>query len=133
MLHVESDTVFRNADGRATHTVEQTTLFLTVSVSTNASSARPTIQSNNEPMQPTTVTGPLSRTGDIPIEGDTPVGCVEDGQTKLLSRALDSAEEAMDTMKTWKVAIDVVKQVMDHVGPIIKVCLRLLFADSSLS
>jgi hypothetical protein len=51
------------------------------------------------------------------------MGRVEDSQTKL-SRALDSAEEAMDTMKTWKVAIDVVKQVMDHVGPIIKVCLR---------
>ena len=111
--------------------MDQTTLFLTVSVSTNASSA---VQSNNESKQPTTVT-PLSQTGDIPIEGDTPVGRVEDSQTKL-SSALDSAEEAMDTMKTWKVAvgvIDVVKQVMDHVGPIVKVCLRSNFADPSLS
>ena len=86
-------------------------------------------------MQPTTVTAPLSQTGDIPIEGDTHVGRVEDNQKKL-PRTLDSAEEAMDTMKTWRVAvgvIDVVKQVMDHVGPIVKVCLRSYFADPSLS
>jgi hypothetical protein len=75
-------------------------------------------------MQLTTVTAPLSPSSraDLPGGGSTPVGPVADSHTEM-SRTLDSAEEAVDAMKTWKSAVDVVKQVMDHVGPIVKVSL----------
>jgi hypothetical protein len=53
------------------------------------------------------------------------MGPVPDGQTEM-SRTLDRAEEAMkamDTMVAWKSAIDVIKQVLDAIGPIAEVCL----------
>jgi hypothetical protein len=89
------------------------------------SARRPAVQSNNEATQSTAVAAahsPSSQPSDIPIERDTRVGPVTDSQTDM-SRTLDSAEGAMDTMKSWKSAVDVVKTVMDHVGPIITVCL----------
>ena len=82
------------------------------------------VQSSSEIIQSTQVNAPLSpsfRTGDLPIGGGTPVGPVMGGQ-KDMSRMLDSVEDAMDTVKSWKRAVDVIKQVMDHVGPVVKVC-----------
>jgi hypothetical protein len=60
---------------------------------------------------------------DFPSEGDAPARPVVVNQVKV-SRTLDRAEEAMeamDTINTWKTAIDVVKQVMDTVDPIAEV------------
>jgi hypothetical protein len=90
----------------------------------------PIVQSNSEVMQSTQVNAtlsPSSRTGDLPIGSGTPVGPVMGGQ-KEMSRRLDSAEVAMDTVKTWKAAVDVIKQVMDHVGPVVKVCVTPLLS-----
>jgi hypothetical protein len=88
--------------------------------------------SNLENTQSTGVTDPLSssRTGDL--EGSTSVGPAADTRIEM-SHALDSAEEAMDAVKTWKSAVRVIKQLMDHVGPIVTVCLTSLFAYRSLS
>jgi hypothetical protein len=83
--------------------------------------ARLTVQSNDETAQPTA--------GGLPIEACTPAIPVAESQLQT-SRNLDSAEEAMDAIKTWKSAVDVVKQVMDYVGPIVKVCLTSFFCLS---
>jgi hypothetical protein len=39
-----------------------------------------------------------------------------------VSRTLDRAEEAMNTVKTWKNAVAIIKRVMDAVSPIAEVC-----------
>ena len=75
----------------------------------------PTVQANNETMHRTVVTGPqppLSRTGNlqVPVEG------------VAVLHALDRAEEVMDMVKTWKNTVDVIKRVMNTIGPIVKVC-----------
>jgi hypothetical protein len=90
-------------------------------------------QSNREITQSTDVIAPLSSswTGDLPIER-SPVGPATDTWIEM-SHTLDSAEGAMDAVKTWKTAVHVIKQVMDHVGPIVTVCLTSLFAYRSLS
>jgi hypothetical protein len=81
-----------------------------------------TAQSNSENLQSMVVGVPLSPTGALPIEVDTParVGPVADGQMAM-SSDLDRAEEAMDTMKTWREVVDVIEQVMDFVSPIVEV------------
>jgi hypothetical protein len=88
---------------------------------------RPTIQFNYETRQPTCcrLFSPLFQAHDVPVptEGDTPVRPVVDSQAEI-SRTLGRAEEAteaMSTIKTWKTAIAVVKQVMDTVDPIAEV------------
>jgi hypothetical protein len=56
----------------------------------------------------------------VPFEGDTPVRPVVDSQAEI-SRTLGRAEEAteaMGTIKEWKTAIGIIKQVMDTVDPI---------------
>jgi hypothetical protein len=90
-------------------------------------------QSNHENTQSTEVNAPLSlsRTGDLPIER-SPVGPATDTRTEM-SHTLDSAEGAMDAVKTWKSAVHVIKQVMDHVGPIVTVCLTSSSVYRSLS
>jgi hypothetical protein len=91
--------------------------------------ACPIVQSNKI-MQSTQVDAQLSpspRTGDLSIGGGTPVGPAMDSQKEMCCR-LDSAEDAMDTVKTWKGAVDVIKQVMDHVGPVVKVCVTPLLS-----
>jgi hypothetical protein len=150
VICVEIDIIFGSADGHTRNSTEPVTLALTIVVSPDASSSLaavavntqnprtadlddrtaeggatcPIIQSNSEIMQSAEVNAPLSpssRTGDLPIGGGTPVGPVMSGQ-KEMSYRLDSAEDAMDTVKTWKRAVDIIKQVMDHVGPVVKVC-----------
>jgi hypothetical protein len=91
-------------------------------------------QSNREITQSTGVTAPLSsfRTGDLPIEGSAPVGPAADTRTEM-SHTLDAADGAMGAVKTWKSAVHVIKQVMDHVGPIVTVCLTSSSVYHSLS
>jgi hypothetical protein len=60
---------------------------------------------------------------NLRVEG----GPVSDSRTEM-SSTLYFAEEAVDAMKTWRSAVDVVKQVMDHVGPIVKVSLTSFLA-----
>jgi hypothetical protein len=150
VLHVELDIVFNSADGRGRHsTIPDTLLTITVSTIPDSSlttavitsnhvttelddsaaegdAVRPSIQLNHESRQPMAVAAPLSpfsQTLDLPTEGDTPVRPVVVSQAEMsstLGRA-EEAMEAMDTIKAWKKAIDVVKQVMDTVDPIAEV------------
>jgi hypothetical protein len=140
-LHVELGIVFGNADGHSRQTKEPATV-LTITVLSNASSSRtatvnapnltpdnlvteegvtrPIVQSDTETARPTTVIAPkFSRTGDRLVDSGTPVGTVPDSQTGM-SCHLDPAEEAMDAVTTWKIAVNVMKQVMDTVSPIVK-------------
>jgi predicted component of type VI protein secretion system len=150
VLHVELDIVFNSADGCGRHSTMPDTL-LTITVSINADSSvttavitsnpvttelddsaaegdpvRPSIQLSHESRQPMAVAvspSPLSQTLDLPTEGYTPVRPAVVSQSEMsstLGRA-EEAMEAMDTIKAWKRAIDVVKQVMDTVDPIAEV------------
>jgi hypothetical protein len=77
------------------------------------------VGSHNEP--PMAVTTPLSRTDDPPVASGAPVEPILDSRTKI-SHTLDHAEEAMDTVKMWKSTVNVIKCVMDTIGPIADVC-----------
>ena len=82
------------------------------------------VQSDTEAAQIAAVTAPishLSRMDDTFIESGTSVsvGIAAASQT-VMSRPPNLAEEAMDTMKTWRSAVNVMKQVMDTVSPIAK-------------
>jgi hypothetical protein len=148
VLHEELDIVFGGTGGHVGRTEEPATV-LTISMSANASSSltvpvntpNPTpaetadsdnpaaergvthriVGSHNETVQPTAVTTPLSRTGDPPAASGAPVEPILDNRTKI-SHTLDHAEEAMDTVKTWKSTVNVIKCVMDTIGPIADVC-----------
>jgi hypothetical protein len=139
-----------SADERAGHPTEPATLFLTITVSANASSyltaavnipnpttadldnpvaeggaARSTVQAYSETTQSRAVTvtlSPLSQSGDLPVGGGTPVQPVVDNQPEASRSALHRAEEATDTMETWNSAVDIIKRVMDTVSPIAEVC-----------
>jgi hypothetical protein len=67
----------------------------------------PTIQVNTEAMDP-------------PIESGTPAGAVVDSQMEM-SRTLERTEEALDAVKIWGSAVDIIKRVMDAVSPIAEV------------
>jgi hypothetical protein len=155
IVHLDFDIVFSSVEGHST--AEPITLSLTVTVSVNASSlpsapvntqdpttvvddplteggaASGIVQSNNETTLPKTDTAPLfpssgSGTGGVPIGTGTPASVrpVAESQAEM-SHTLYSAEEAMDAIKTWKSAVGVVKQVMVHVGPFVKVCITSFF------
>jgi hypothetical protein len=142
-VHVELDILFGSADGGAG---DSATPYVTITMSASASSsmtaaintpnptstdpgspfaegaaARAAVQPTSEAMQSTAVTLPLSQTGDLSIEGCTPVEPVAVSQ-KDMSSTLDRVEEALDTVKTWKSATDTIKRVMDTVSPILQVC-----------
>jgi hypothetical protein len=147
-LHVELDIVFGNADGHSRQTNKPATV-LTITVSSNPSSSqavavntpnlteagdtRPIVPSDTETAQPTgtAVTAPISdisRTGDLLVDSGAPVGTVPDSQAGM-SHHPDRAEGAMDAVTLWKSAVDVMKQVMDTVSPIVKeVCHIPLFS-----
>jgi hypothetical protein len=86
---------------------------------------RPTIKFNYDARQPTSVAAslsPLFQAHDVPVhtEGDTHVRPAVGSQaeiSRILGRA-EEATEAMGTIKAWKTAIAVLKQVMDTVDPI---------------
>jgi hypothetical protein len=48
---------------------------------------------------------------------------IVDNQTEM-SRTLDRAGEALDTVKVWKTTANTIKWVMDTVSPILKVCTK---------
>jgi hypothetical protein len=83
---------------------------------------QPIIQSSTETAQLMSVTAPthFSKTGGRPIESGTPVGTVADSQAEI-SRPPDHAEEVMDTVETWKSAVNIIKRVLDTVSPNVKV------------
>jgi hypothetical protein len=124
--HIELEIVFSGSDGHSRHLKEPATLLLTITVSKNSINAA----TNTPSPTTTTLDNPGAeeggaRPGDLPTRGNTPVGSVSDGQTEM-SRTLDRAEEAMkamDTMIAWKGAMNVIKQVLDAIGPIADVCL----------
>jgi hypothetical protein len=149
---VELDIILSHDGG---HSAEPVTLFLKITVSPDASPALtasvntvnhtaieldsppivegnatpPTIQVNGETTQLAVVTSPLpplSRTRDLPNESSTSVRRASDSQTEMLSIALRRAEEAVNMMETWGIAVGVVKEVMDAVGPIASVCPNLI-------
>jgi hypothetical protein len=136
------------------HSTEPVTLFLKITVSPNPSpcltapvntvnhtaidldsppvieenAAPPTVPVNGEIIQPALVTAPLlplSGTRDLPIESSTSVGPASDSQTEMPRIALRRAEEAVNTMESWGMAVGVVKQVMDAVSPVASVCPKL--------
>jgi hypothetical protein len=94
--------------------------FSTTNLDNPVAAAPPDVQASSEPIQSTVAT--LTLSSDLPIESSTPVGAVTDSRTDM-SLSLDRAEEAMDTVKTWKSTIETIKQVMDIVGSIVKVWL----------
>jgi hypothetical protein len=144
------------------HSTEPVTLFLKITVSPNASpaltapvntvnniaidldippvvegnAAAPTVQDNGESIQPAVVTPPLlplSGISDLPIESGTSVRPASDSQTEIPGIALRRAEEAVNTMESWGIAVGIVKQVMDAVGPIASVCPKLFFFFAGLT
>jgi hypothetical protein len=149
-----------NAEIHDGHPVEPATLFLTITVSANATpslpapvntsspattdadnraveggTGHPTFQVNDETAQPTTVIAPFppfSRMGDAAIESGISVGLEADGQAEIPRIVLRRAEETLNAMETWSIAVDVVKRVMDAVSPIAAVC-PISFRISSLS
>jgi hypothetical protein len=86
------------------------------------------VQSDTEAAQITAVAAPISHlsgTDDALKESGTSVsvGTVATSHTGMSeSRPPDHAEETMDTMEKWRTAINVMKQVVDTVSPIVKVC-----------
>jgi hypothetical protein len=145
---VELDIILSRDGG---HSTEPVTLFLKITDSPNASrsptarlnavnrtaidldslpviegnAAPPTIQVKGETTQLAVVTPPLpplSHTRDLPNESSISVRPASDSQAEIPGIAIRRAEEAIDTMETWGIAVGVVKQVMDAVGPIASVC-----------
>jgi hypothetical protein len=146
ILHVELRIDLSSADAHGDRPMEPATLFLTITASTNASSSltvstntphittanpanpavegavHPTSRTNSETTQPTTVIAsflPSSQMGDVP----TSVQPMADNHMEMPRIALRQAEETLNTMETWTVAVDVIKRVMDVVSPIAAVCL----------
>jgi hypothetical protein len=111
------------------NTVNNTAIDLDIPLVVEGNAAPPTVQDNGESIQPAVVTAPLlplSGTSDLPIESSTSVRPASDSQTEMPRIALRRAEEAVNTMESWGIAVGVVKQVMDAVGPIASVCPKLL-------
>jgi hypothetical protein len=140
VILVEMAIAFTNADGHGSQSTTSSAL-LTITIASpslaaidtpnpattilddSAGAVRPTIQPNDETRQPTAVTAPLSpssQTHALQTEGDTSVGSVSGSQAGMSCTLSHAGEvvEAMDTMEAWRSAIDIVKQVMDTIGPI---------------
>jgi hypothetical protein len=62
---------------------------------------------------------------NVPIENGTPVRPVANSQMEM-SRMPDR-EEAMDTVKAWKNAVDLIERVMNTVRPTMEVCIFFLY------
>jgi hypothetical protein len=126
VLHLELEIAFSTSDGHGRHLREPATLLLSITVSTNPLN----VAANTPGPMTTALDNPGAeeggaRRGGLPTGGNTPVGPVPDGQAEM-SRTLDRAEEAMkamDSMMAWKGAMNVIKQVLDAIGPIAGVCL----------
>jgi hypothetical protein len=149
MLHIEVDITFNKVDGRDMHPAGSDTFSLTITMSRNVgpsltgvantpspiaahipaaeeSAVRLTVPSNTETMRLTAPVFPSSQTGDLPIESGTPGRPVDRQlkETETPRATLSRAEEAMNninTIKTWRSAVNVIKRVMDTVSPIVAV------------
>jgi hypothetical protein len=73
---------------------------------------------NPKPAETADLGSPAAEKG---VRSGAPVEPVVDNRAEI-SHALDHAEEAMDTVKTWKSTVNVIKCVMDTIGPIADVC-----------
>jgi hypothetical protein len=73
-------------------------------------------------MAVSTSLSPLSRTDDLPTGSGTPERPIAGSLTEKSRTTLHRAEKAMDTIKTWKSAVSVIRRVMDIGGPIAAVC-----------
>jgi hypothetical protein len=128
--------VSSNASSSRTATVNTPNLTLDNPV-TEGGVTRPIVPSDTEAAQltGTAVTAPISdisRTGDLLVDSGTPVGAVPDSQTGM-SRHPDRAEGALDAVTLWKSAVNIMKQVMDTVSPILKEVCPYLFHYYSTS
>jgi hypothetical protein len=148
-----------DSGGRDMHSSEPNTFTITITVSADAgpsltgvvntqspmaahipvaegSSVRHTVSTNTEAMQLTSLSVPISpssQKGDLPIESGASVLPVADrplSDTDTPRATLRRAEEAINTIKTWNSAVNVVKLVMDTVGPIAAVCPESAFNHS---
>jgi hypothetical protein len=125
-LHVELDIILGRANEYAEHTAEPTVPYLTISMSANASlsttaAAHTPDSSTANPEDPIAEGGAPPPTDQANSEAIQALEGGADSQREVL-RTLDCAEEAMDAVKTWKNAIDIIKRVMDTVNPILDVC-----------
>jgi hypothetical protein len=128
-LHSELEIVFSSSGGHGRYLREPARLLLTITASTDslnvaANTPSPTTAAPDDPG----AEEGGARPGDLPTGGNTPVRPGTDGQTEM-SRTLNRAEnamKAMDTMMAWKGAINVIKQVLDAIGPIADVCLTTI-------
>jgi hypothetical protein len=123
MLPVELGVVFNTTDGRDGHPTEPTTLFLMITVSANPGSfSNAIVDTPGETMQSVAITlSPLSRKDDLPIESRDPMRSAPHSQIETSRTALRRAEETIstiNTINTWKGAVNVVKWVMDTISPI---------------
>jgi hypothetical protein len=95
---------------------------------TEGGTTRPIVQCSNETMQSKAVSAslPLSpRNNNLVIDNDTFEQRIAGSQTEMSRTTLRRAEEAIDsinTMQTWKSAVNAIKWVMDTVKPIVAVC-----------
>jgi hypothetical protein len=117
-------------------------LFLTVAVSAKSSTppvavnhrqnnpgarggaARPPSQLHNDTTRPSSTIIPPSKIRDIPAEDSTLVRLAPDKgdmSRDILDRA-DKAVNKINTIKTWKSAVNIMKWVMDTVRPVAAVC-----------
>jgi hypothetical protein len=116
VLHEELDVVLGSTGGH----VGEPAIVLTISMSANASSSLIVAVNTPNPKPAETAAAERGITSGAPVEP------VVDNRTKI-SHTLDHAEEAMDTVKTWKSTVNVIKCVMDTIGPIADVCPILFF------
>jgi hypothetical protein len=135
MILVEIEIDFTSADGHGRQSTQSSALLVitiesssltaavdpsnpaTTELDDPAGAVRPTNQSSRQPTAVTARLSPLSQTQDLSTEGGTPVGPSQDEMSRTLSRA-EEVVEGMDAIKAWKGATDVVKQVIDTIGPI---------------
>jgi hypothetical protein len=149
--HVELDIVFGSAVGHVGQTKPATVLTITISANTSSSptatvgtlnslavdpdkplteggATRPIVQCSNKTTQSTTDSTSLSpspRNNNLVIDNDTLEQPIAGSQTEMPRTTLCRAEEAINTIntiKTWKSAVNVIKRVMDTVKPIVAVC-----------
>jgi hypothetical protein len=93
---------------------------LTISMSANARSSLIVAVNTSNPKaaETTDLDNPAAERG---IASGAPVEPVV-GNQRNISHTLDHAEDAMNMVKTWKSTVNVIKCVMDTIGPIADVC-----------
>ncbi|KAH9960961.1 hypothetical protein BGW80DRAFT_922078 [Lactifluus volemus] len=119
----EVDIVFGIADGHDIHSAESNTFTLTITMSADAGPSLTGVVNTQSPVAAHLPVAEGSATGDLPspIESSAPVLPMRDNplsDTEMSRTTLRRAEEAVNAIKTWNSAVNVIKLVMDTVGPI---------------